>query len=67
MNTYLVFTTVTGINKAPDMERAVAPKVTDCNAVRFPFTPNSFFNQLNEEKYRPTPGTQRAIDWNQII
>lgn len=50
MYTYLVLTTVTGINRAPDMERAVAPKHILCKGVKVPSVLNWVFNQLREEK-----------------
>lgn len=60
---YLVFTTVTGISKAPDIDRATTPRVTDCRGVIFPSGANLVLSQLRDEKYKPTPGTQRTIDW----
>lgn len=58
-----VFTTVMGINRAPDMDRAVMPKETACIAVRGSCRSKVCFSQCSDEKYKPTPGTTLVIDY----
>lgn len=62
-----VLTTVIGINKAPDMERAVMPKEIACRAVSGSSRLKTCFNQCNDEKYRPTPGITLVIDCELIF
>lgn len=58
-----VFTTVMGISRAPDMDRAVMPKEMACRAVICSSRPKACFSQCNDEKYRPTPGITLVIDY----
>lgn len=57
-----VLTTVMGISKAPDIERAVMPKEIACRAVNGSSKSKACFSQCNDEKYRPTPGITLVID-----
>lgn len=57
-----VFTTVMGISRAPDMDRAVMPKEMACRAVRGSSRLKACFSQCNDEKYKPTPGITLVID-----
>lgn len=57
-----VFTTVMGINRAPDMDRAVMPKEMACRAVKGSSKLKACFNQCSDEKYKPTPGITLVID-----
>jgi len=57
-----VFTTVIGINRAPDMDRAVMPKEMACRAVRGSSRLKACFSQCSDEKYKPTPGITLVID-----
>lgn len=57
-----VFTTVIGINKAPDIDLAVMPNNNASVGVSGSFTCNVCFNQCNDEKYNPTPGTTLVMD-----
>lgn len=58
-----VLTTVMGISKAPDIERAVIPKEIACRAVNGSSKSKACFSQCNDEKYRPTPGITLVIDY----
>lgn len=65
VKSYLVLITVIGIRRAPLMVRAATPKATACKGVGslpFSFTSVCDFNQCNDEKYRPTPGTHHVMD-----
>lgn len=58
-----VFTTVMGISRTPLIVRATTPKAI---ASRGPGLSQEILDlsQWSDEKYRPTPGTQRVIDCN---
>lgn len=62
-----VFTTVMGINRAPDMDRAVMPKEMACRGVRGSSKLKACFNQCSDEKYKPTPGITLVIDCKQLL
>jgi len=62
-----VFTTVIGINRAPDIDRAVTPNEMACTAVRGSSRLKVCFNQCSDEKYKPTPGITLVIDYRFIF
>lgn len=62
-----VLTTVMGISRAPDMERAVMPKEIACRAVNGSSKSRVCFSQWSDEKYRPTPGITLVIDYELTI
>lgn len=62
---YLVFTTVIGMSKAPDIARAVEPKTIARIGERGSSHCKECFSQCRDEKYKPTPGTTLMIDCEQ--
>lgn len=57
----LVLMTVTGMRHTPLNDRANMPRNMASSGPGSPDVKFDF-NQWREEKYRPTPGTQRVID-----
>jgi len=58
--------TVNGMRHTPLTDRANMPRNMASNGPGSPDVKFDF-NQCREEKYSPTPGTQRVIDWNKNI